>query len=379
MSSVLTDDASQPGNVPSTKAGAARLRVLHVGPDPEGQGGMATVIDGLLGSSLARRHHLEALPTYRSADPRRRLALFARALVKLVVWCAGRGARVVHVHSTVRGSMYRKAVCIAVVKAMRRPVLLHVHSGAAEIGVFRRRLGPVPAQLVRRCLGMADRVVSVSSAGARALGEHFALSNVAVVPNAAPPVTDPRSLDRARAQAPVTVLYLGGFANPVKGGDVLTEALASLKSTALSMRVLLAGPGEPTSAVTALLRGDPTVSWLGWLEEPARTAALKDTDIFVLPSTSEGMPMALLEAMAHGLAVVATDMGGVPDVLSHEADAILVPPGDSESLAVAIRTLVDQPERRGRLGDAARLRAEELGEDRVAARFDAIYRELALR
>jgi len=379
-SSVLTDDVPQPGDVPSSSAAAEpHIRVLHVGPDPQGHGGMATVIGGLIASPLARRHRLEALATYRSADPLRRLAMFSCALVRLIAWCARGGARIVHVHTAVRGSMYRKAVCVAVAKAMRRPVLLHVHSGAAEIEVFRGRLGPATAWLVRRCIGMADQVVSVSSAGARALSEQFARSDVAVVTNAAPPVTQPRSTRGARDHRPVTVLYLGGFANPVKGGEVLAQALASLVPTAPSMRVLLAGPGQLTPAATALLSGDPTVTWLGWLDEPAKAAALDESDIFVLPSTSEGLPMALLEAMAHGLAIVATDMGGVPDVLSHGADALLVPPGDPDSLASAIRTLVDHPEKRGQLGDAARLRAEELGEDRVAARFDAIYRELMLR
>jgi glycosyltransferase involved in cell wall biosynthesis len=88
--------------------------------------------------------------------------------------------------------------------------------------------------------------------------------------------------------------------------------------------------------------------------------------------------MALLEAMANGLAVVATDMGGVPDVLTDGVDGVVVPPEDPDSLASAIRSLVDRPDRRTELAAAARARAEELGEVQVAARLDAIYQELAL-
>ena len=87
--------------------------------------------------------------------------------------------------------------------------------------------------------------------------------------------------------------------------------------------------------------------------------------------------MALLEAMANGLAVVATDMGGVPDVLTDGVDGVVVPPGDPDSLASAIRLLVERPDRRTELAAAARARAEELGEVQVAARLDAIYQELA--
>ncbi len=371
----LSEGLPQSGDVsPSPAADQSRLRVLHVGPDPEGAGGMATVIGGLLSSSLARRHRLEVLPTYRTSDPLRRLAMFAGALVRLVAWCAGKGARVVHVHATVRGSMYRKAVCVALAKALRRPVLVHVHAGAAEIEVFRRRLGPVRAGLVRRGIGMADRIVTVSEAGKLALERCFELRDVSVVPNAAPAA--PESARERSERDGVGILYLGGFANPVKGGDVLLEALASVVSAAQSVRVLLAGPGELPEAAGHLLEEHPSIRWVGWLDEHGKADALDQSEVFVLPSTSEGLPMALLEAMAHGLAIVATDMGGVPDILTDEVDALLVTPGDADGLARAILELTEDPARRDELARKAVARARRLNEYEVCGRLDAIYREL---
>jgi glycosyltransferase involved in cell wall biosynthesis len=335
---------------------------------------MATVIGGLLSSSLARRHRFEVLSTYRTSDRLGRMAVFSLALVRLIAWCAGGGARVIHVHSTVRGSMYRKAVCVAVAKGMRRPVLVHVHAGATEIEVFRRRLGSVPAWLVRHGIGMADRIVTVSEAGKVALERCFELPDVSVVPNAAPAVLE-SSGDRVE-QDGVGILYLGGFANPVKGGDVLLEALASVLAAAASVRVLLAGPGEPPEAAGRLLEEHASIRWLGWLDEHGKANALGRSDVFVLPSTSEGLPMALLEAMAHGLAVVATDMGGIPDILTDEVDALLVPPGDPESLGRALLHLTENPARRDALARKAVARAQCLNEDEVCGRLDAIYREL---
>lgn len=339
---------------------------------------MATVIRGLLHSPLGERHRLYAVTSHRSADPLRRLVVFGRAVAILVRWCRGPGTRIVHIHMTVRGSMYRKAVLVASAKALRRPVVLHVHAGAAEIEVFHARLGRARRIMLKHGIGLADRVLSVSSAGARALGECFGRSEVTVVPNAAPPVTARPSRFRTSGGETVTVLYLGGFANPVKGGAVLLEALASLFPVLPAMRVLLAGPGEPPSSAEVLLDGAMPVRWLGWLDENAKAAALADSDVFVLPSISEGLPMALLEAMANGLAVVATDMGGVPDVLTDGVDGLVVPPGDPAPLASAISLLVNRSDRRNQLGAAARDRAEDLGVGEVAARLDAIYRELAL-
>lgn len=337
---------------------------------------MATVIGGLLTSSLARQHRLEVLPTYRTPDPVRRVAVFSSAVLRLVAWCAGRGTRVVHVHATVRGSMYRKAICVAVAKVMRRPVLLHVHAGAAEIEVFRRRLGRARARLVAAGLGLADRVVTVSEAGKLALERCFGLPGVSVVPNAAPTAGEPAP-ERGDAQRQgVGILYLGGFANPVKGGDVVLEALRSVMAAEPSARVLLAGPGDLPKSVGGLVEESGGISWLGWLDAHAKAEAFQQSDVFVLPSTSEGLPMALLEAMSHGLAIVATEMGGVPDILTHEVDALLVAPGDAAGLGRAILELLRYPARRDALATQALARAQRLNEYEVCGRLDAIYREL---
>jgi glycosyltransferase involved in cell wall biosynthesis len=86
--------------------------------------------------------------------------------------------------------------------------------------------------------------------------------------------------------------------------------------------------------------------------------------------------MALLEALSVGAAVVATEVGGVPDIVSPEIEALVVAPGDAAALAAALGRLAADPELRERLGRAARKRAVELGPEQVAARFDALYREL---
>jgi glycosyltransferase involved in cell wall biosynthesis len=103
---------------------------------------------------------------------------------------------------------------------------------------------------------------------------------------------------------------------------------------------------------------------------------LRATDIFLLPSVSEGLPVALLEAMAYGLAIIATRTGGIPEVLTDDIDALLVPPADARALAEAALSLTDNPERRARLGLAAQRRAAALNVEDVCATLDALYREV---
>lgn len=357
--------------VPST---APVLRVAHVGPDPAGRGGMAAVLRTLFASSLASRYQLEMISTYRSARPATRLVVFALALASLVRWCAGRGPRLVHVHTTVRGSLYRKSACVFASKALRRKVILHVHSGVGDIESFHARLGPVRRALIGRAFVAADRVLSVSAAGAREVERRFGRRGIEVVPNAAPLVESPPEDQRAKAPSAVTIAYLGGFLNPVKGGVVLVEALPSILAGLPEAQITLAGPGEPPVGAPGL--EDARVRWAGWLE-PAETGRLLErADLFVLPSISEGLPVALLEAMAHGLAVVATRAGGIPEVLTHDENGVLVRPGDAGALSEAVIALARDRGTRERLGGAARARAVRLNEDEVSGRLDRIYREL---
>ena len=99
------------------------------------------------------------------------------------------------------------------------------------------------------------------------------------------------------------------------------------------VRVTLAGPGELPEAARRAVDERSEVSWSGWLDGDAKADAFARADVFVLPSRSEGMPNAMLEAMANGRAVVATRVGGVPDVVTDGEDGLLVPSDDPERLA----------------------------------------------
>jgi glycosyltransferase involved in cell wall biosynthesis len=361
--------------------GAARLRILHVGPDVDGRGGMPAVISDLLASPLADRHRVEFVATYGSAtygenvDQRQRLITFVRGLLRVLRWSLGRGTRVVHIHAAFGGSWYRKAVCVVAVRAARRPVILHVHSGAGTLNGFCERLGTVRLGLIARAFRAADRVVAVSRASASEIERWLHVPDVLVVPNVAglARVPAPANAADSRSDGRTQVLYLGGFANEAKGGRVLAEALPALVAAAPHVSVSLAGLGSPPR----LDEVADSVDWRGWLDAADVDAALQDADIVVLPSLSEGLPVALLEALGHGKAVVATSAGGIPEIVTDGVDAVLVRPGDGAALARAIAELAADPARRARLGRAARARAERLSRHEIYDTLEQLYFEVA--
>jgi glycosyltransferase involved in cell wall biosynthesis len=217
-----------------------------------------------------------------------------------------------------------------------------------------------------------DRVIAVSEATAR-FHRRWNLvrtSRLDVVPNfvdvdrfdRVPPGTRER-LRGAWGIGPHDVA-LGAVGSLIaeKGLDHLVAALRTVRAAVPHARLVLAGDGP--FAYTARLRAqaarlevDEAIFWLGHREDiPEILSAL---DVFVLASLDEALPMAVLEAMAAGLPVVAAAVGGVPEIVGQEDTGLLVPPRDAPALASALIALARDPGRRHRLGTAGRQRALE--------------------
>ncbi len=290
-----------------------------------------------------------------------RLIVFARALRSLAGFCLRPGDRVVHLHTTVRGSMYRKTICAMLAKALRAPVVLQVHVGEPELERFRDRVDPVSLAAFRWAFAHADKVLSVGAASAREVEEHYSARDVEVLPNAAPGAGG-RPGPRSRARGPGPAAVHRRLPRPRQGRRRPARRAARRSSTRHpGVRVTIAGPGEPPARLAAV---NGRATWLGWLDADAKARALREADIFLMPSTSEGLPVALLEAMAYGKPIVATRVGGIPDVLADGTEGLLVPPGDVAALADAVGTLVGDPDRAWALGRAAKQRVAELGPTR---------------
>ncbi|MEZ5283142.1 MAG: glycosyltransferase family 4 protein [Acidimicrobiales bacterium] len=169
-----------------------------------------------------------------------------------------------------------------------------------------------------------------------------------------------------------TILFLGRH-EPRKGLAVLIEAMQYLPA---DVRLWVAGSGPDTDDLKRRTEGDGRVEWLGAVDEAEKLNRLRGADVFCVPSLrGESFGIVLLEGMAAGTAVVASDLPGYRNVVSTGDEALLVAPGDAKALASGLeRVLADEVLRR-QLVDAGRLRAESFSMARLAERYEAIYRE----
>ncbi len=259
---------------------------------------------------------------------------------------------VVHVNLSSHGSAVRKIALCRTARLLRVPYVLHLH-GSRFRQYWEGAKGALRSEIDAMFLGAA-RILVLGSVWRDLVAAMTpeAASRVAILPNATRP-PEPARLAAAAPREDVVILFLGRL-GARKGVPQLIEALAGLDPG--HWRCIIAGDGDVEGTRAEIARrglGD-RVSAPGWVGPSEVESLLGEADILVLPSFDENLPMSVIEAMAHGLAVVATPVGAVEDIVADGQTGLLVPPGDTEALRQALKRLVADPALRRRLGEAAR-------------------------
>ncbi|MEJ7569038.1 MAG: glycosyltransferase family 4 protein [Gaiellaceae bacterium] len=377
------------------------MRVLIVsGIWPPDVGGPASHSPELAACLHARGHRVEVLTTAvsrpavqeypvrwvgRGLPPGVRHATFALQLARLA-----HAADVVYVNSVLtRG--------VAGARAARRPVVVKLtddpaHERARRFELFDGDLdgfqlfgGGPRVQALRALRDTALRRASLVVCPSTYLREHalgwgLRREQVVVVENATPELPELPTRMQARSELGIegTLLAFAGRLGPAKALDVALAALAELEGVTL----LLAGDGPERTALerrAAELGLGERACFLGALGRDEVLRLFRAADASVLSSAWENFPHTLVEALAVGTPVVATAVGGVPEIVRDGENGLLVPPGDPAALAAALRRYLGDPELQERLRSAAAPSVEHLRPERIYGRLEELLTQVASR
>ncbi len=280
---------------------------------------------------------------------------------------------IAHINVARRGSTWRKMIFARIADLLGKPVLLHLHgSGYDE---YYACLRPSQQARITRFFNRAAAVVALSPYWRTVLVGKIGVdpARVHVIANGVPG----RELaDKGPQSSGPTIVFLGEI-GPRKGGDILLEALALLQASHPEWNAVIAGNGAVDDARRhcAILGLTKRVTFTGWVDEAAVDALLTTADIFVLPSRAENQPVSILEAMAHGLPVISTRVGAIPEQVIDGVTGTLVDAGDVAQLAKAIATLLDDAELAQRMGKAGHAHfSAHYSVDACADHFVALYK-----
>jgi glycosyltransferase involved in cell wall biosynthesis len=375
MTATLTVAVPVPAPMPT------RPTVVMSGPLPPAVGGMASVLAALGASTLPGRVDLRLFETGKTTPAGRPWWQGVGARLRLMAdWWGqlGRGsdqpAPVAHIHTCSGLTFFLDGALLLLSRLRGAPVVLHVHG--ARFDDFLDSL-PAPAAAAARWLARRAAVVVVLSEEWRQrLATRWPGARLSVVANGVAMLAQAHSVARA---GPPRYVFMGNLGRR-KGVHVLLQAAAQSQQP---WQLALAG-GEEEPGYSAHTRAEidrlglaGRVQMLGPVVDQAKIDLLAGAQGFVLPSLAEGLPMALLEAMAMALPAVVTAVGAMPGVVREGIDGHVVPAEDAAALAAALDALALQPEQRQRFGLAAVERCRALyGIERMVDGLMDVYAAL---
>jgi glycosyltransferase involved in cell wall biosynthesis len=347
--------------------------IVMLGTDMRSPGGMTAVVASYREAGLFAQWPLLFLPTFHRKTTADRLWMALQALLRFL-WLLLRGrVLAVHAHVASRASFWRKSIFLMLAHAAGKPALFHLHDGEFAQW-YAQRLGPLAQGLVRLVLRRVDRVIVLAPVWAEAVRAIEPAARIVELPN---PVQIPAQPAEPR---PGRVLFMARLW-PEKGIEELLQAAAALLPRVPQLELVLAGDGDEagvTARAQALGLGGH-VRLTGWIAGEAKQRELMQAAVFVLPSWFEGMPIGVLEAMAAGVPVVASEVGGIGAALGPQA-GLLVPVRDVAALSEALATVLQDAALARRMGEAGRRRAiERFAAPRVVQALGEIYASLGLQ
>lgn len=260
---------------------------------------------------------------------------------------------VVHVHTSHRRSFYRKAAYVLLAdRVWDRPVVLHVHGSSFDD--FLETDSRAARALQRRVFDACDAVVVLSSYWRDVLSDVVDPEALHVVPNA----VDASEYDPVYERERPHVVFLSTMYERKGIGEFVDAVDALLDGDGPRFDVTIAGKGPESGRAATLAARHDAVDYRGFVDEPEKRRLLSRGTIYALPTHAEGLPFAILEAMAGGNAVVSTPVGSIPSVVDDDVGR-LVPPGDPDALAGELEDLVAAPETVVGMGRRSRERVVE--------------------
>jgi glycosyltransferase involved in cell wall biosynthesis len=338
--------------------------ILFIGPSIKAKGGVASVLQSYIEVMpgcryLSSTSHVNMLATY---------LMFALALIKLPFYKL-LGITIVHVHGSSNGSWVRKSIIIRWAKLLGYKVIWHCHGG-----YFSEYSAKRGYDKVRKVLNKCSAVVILTENWLDFFVNKLGLPRVLVVKNI---VQRPDS-EKVHNNDTLKFLFLGGILD-AKGVFDLVEAIHLHKAElANSFKLIIGGNGEVDrlQSQIAEYQLSELIEFVGWVSGDTKKQLLRESDVLILPSYYEGLPISILEGMAYQMPIIATAIGGIPDVVKTNINGRLITPGNHQEIFEAIKYYIDNRDEVTRQGKAAALTINDYYADNVVASLSKLYTSL---
>ena len=322
------------------------INVLMVGPDRTVHGGISAIVNEYYKAGLDKKVNLKYIGTMKEGSKLKKLFIAALAYARFfreLPWC-----NVVHIHFSSDASFMRKSFFIKLAYKHGKKIVLHQHGGDF-VNYYTNQITDNKRQYVKEILSMGDIMLVLTKSWKEFFSQIIGEEKIVVFPNGIltekehdkdyEGKTNAVSTDSYVFRNYKSILFLGRICRD-KGIDELLDAIKSIHGSDPEVMLYVGGIFEDESYKKRFEDCKDFVKYLGWISGEKKDRLIESCGILALPSYYEGFPVSIIEAMNKGTAVVATCVGGIPDIISDGEDGVLISPRDTDSLKNALTDLI---------------------------------------
>ncbi|EPY2308998.1 glycosyltransferase family 4 protein [Clostridium sporogenes] len=305
-----------------------KKNICMIGPNINLNGGIATVIKQYMNSDIRNKYNLIAVSSYGN----RRIKEFIKGIYKYKKFLSEGKVDLVHIHTASRGSFYRKSLFIDITPK-NIPIVLHIHGGGF-IEFYDKSPFFIQTR-IKKIMKRAFKIVVLSKNFKMDLINRFNLEKdkICIIYNGIN--INEKHIDFHNKK--LQILYMGKL-NESKGIYDLLKIIPNIYSKYPKVKFIIAGNGEidRVKHIVRVTNIEKCTHIVGWIDGKIKDKYLHESSILVMPSHFEAFGISIIEAMKCGLAIVANEVGGIPDIINHDVNGKLVQSGNLKQLEEAL-------------------------------------------
>lgn len=317
------------------------MRILMVGNDRSVPGGITSVVDQMLKHNWEKEGvEIDYLPTYKGGNALNKVYFFVLAVIRFLYRIMRNRPDIVYYHMSHHGSFDRKFFLHRICKKISLPDIIHLHG--SEFQAWYDECTIEKQKQIRLFLRECGAIIVLGEKWCEKIKAIEPQANIVIINNTVKIPQETVAWD----DTCLKVLFLGVLIKR-KGVSDLLKAFRMLKDqrNLTHVRCVIGGTGEEMENLSRLaeeLEIREYIDFLGWIDGTQKEMALKNSQILVLPSYNEGLPIAVLEGMSYGMPIIATNVGDMAEAVHDNVNGYLIEPGDITHLAECLLKMLDK-------------------------------------
>lgn len=324
------------------------------------RGGISTLIGEILNSDLKDDFAVEYIESqaedFKGFD---KLILAVKAVFLFIVKILTKNPSLIYVHIGSNASLYRESFFVVLAKIFGKKTVSHFHAG--DVDEYLEKQSNLGRKFISWAISQSDKLIAVSKDSAEKLQKLAPKNEIEIIVNAIDTKPFAFSPNRFENRSKIVRLLFVGAMGKLKGETDLADAIKIISTKNTDFRVSFLGfGGENLQKYCAEIGIENLIEFVGAVSLTERLSFFENADIFVLPTLAEAMPMSVIEAMAAGLPIVSTTVGGIPELIEESEEGFLVEPSNARKLAEKLSILISDKDLRIEMGKKAQ---EKVGKE----------------